>query len=510
MKWVSPISVKRLPPEFEMWMGGFVLMSCLWLVMFKGQMDLLCALMVFGSLLLISLRDQTAAALLTIAFLNLLGDVRRIVAASFGQPTLDLLLLVGPGIALILAIQLVSRVRLRDPLSKAMLVLLVVMIGEIFNPQQGGLSVGISGILFYIAPVLWFWIGRELASPAVVERLLYNVLFPLALAAGVLGLCQNFIGFLPYEQAWINIASKTYVVLHVGNAIRAFGFSVSSSEYAELLAMGAAGTAAAFFGSRRYWMIAFPLLVTTVVLASSRGVLIRLIMSLTVVWAMRKGGRFRIRDFAYVGSLALVCLLAIGLMASRLTPPAAQASQKDSTTQSLLAHQTGGFAHPLDPRYSTAGIHSEMIFYGVKEGFTDPIGHGLGSTTLAATKFGGDPNTSSSEMDISDMFIGLGLLGGLVYVYIVFAAISRAFAYIQAVKLTVSLPVLAVLVSTLSTWLIGGQYSTSTVVCFLIGALAHEGKLVDSPIAAENISNSGRGLEGGELAQIGVPRPSPL
>jgi hypothetical protein len=503
MKRVSPITVKRLPPEFQMWMGGFMLMSCLWLLMLKGQMDLLCALMIFGSLLLISLRDQAAAALLTIAFLNLLGDIRRIVAASFGQPTLDLLLLVGPGMALVLAFPLLSRVRLRDPLSKAMIVLLVVMIGEIFNPQQGGLSVGVSGILFYIAPVLWFWIGRELASPAVVERLLYNVLFPLALAAGILGLCQNFIGFLPYEQAWIDIASKTYVVLHVGNAIRAFGFSVSSSEYAELLAMGAAGTAAAFFGSRRNWVMAFPLLVTTVVLASSRGVLIRLLLSLTVVWAMRKGGRFRIRDLAYVGSLALLCLIAVGLMASRFNPAAGVPSPQDSATQSLLAHQTGGFAHPLDPRYSTAGIHSKMILYGIKEGFTNPVGHGLGSTTLAATKFGGDPNTSSSEMDVSDMFIGLGLFGGLVYLYIVFAAIRKAFAYIQAVKLTVSLPVLAVLVSTLSTWLIGGQYSTSTVVCFLIGALAHEQKLVD-PIAAETIYSSGGGREG-DLAPIGVP-----
>jgi hypothetical protein len=144
-----------------------------------------------------------------------------------------------------------------------------------------------------------------------------------------------------------------------------------------------------------------------------------------------------------------------------------------------------------------------MVLYGIKEGFTDPIGHGLGSTTLAATKFGGDPNTSSSEMDISDMFIGLGLLGGPVYLYIVFAAIRRAFAYTQAVRLTVSLPVLAVLVSTLSTWMIGGQYSTSAVVCFLIGALAYDRNSVDA-ITAENIYSDGVGREG-DLAPITVP-----
>ena len=118
-----------------------------------------------------------------------------------------------------------------------------------------------------------------------------------------------------------------------------------------------------------------------------------------------------------------------------------------------------------------------MIMFGLEEGFLNPLGHGLGSTTLAATKFGGDPNASSSEVDVSDMFISLGLIGGLIYLYIVFAAFRRAFAYTQVVSLTVSLPVLAILVSTVATWMIGGQYSTSSTVCFLIGALAHRRKI---------------------------------
>jgi hypothetical protein len=496
MKTVSPITVRRLPPEFQMWMGGFMLMSCLWLLMLRGQMDLLCALMIFGGLLLISLRERATAALLTLAFLSLLGDVRRVVAASFGQPTLDLLLLVGPGMAVVLAFPLLLRVRLSERLSRAMFLLLAVMIAEIFNPQQGGVSVGLSGALFYIAPVLWFWVGRELASPAVVERLLYNILFPLAVAAAVLGLCQNFIGFLPFEQAWIDVASKTYVVLHVGSAVRAFGFSVSSAEYAALLAMGAGGTAAAYFGSKRHWVVAVPLLVAMVVLASSRGVLIRLIMSFAVVWVMRKGGRFASRKIVYAAILALASLLALALIALHFAPSEAAPSEKSSATQSLLAHQTGGFAHPLDPRYSTAGVHSDMIMLGLKEGFLNPLGHGLGSTTLAATKFGGDPNASSSEVDVSDMFISLGLIGGLIYVYIVFATFRRAFAYTQAASLTVSLPVLAILVSTVATWMIGGQYSTSSTVCFLIGALVHEEKLERSEISPENIYRPLKALEG--------------
>ena len=170
---------------------------------------------------------------------------------AFGQPAQDLLLLVGPAMAFVLAFPLLLKVRLKDNLSKAMLFLLVVMALEIFNPKQGGLSVGLSGAIFYIAPVLWFWVGRHYGSPAVVEKLIYRVIFPLAFLAALLGFLQTFIGFLPYEQAWIDIAAKSYTALHLGGSIRAFGFSVSGTEYAVLLMFGVVGVAAAYFGSKQ-------------------------------------------------------------------------------------------------------------------------------------------------------------------------------------------------------------------------------------------------------------------
>ena len=94
------------------------------------------------------------------------------------------------------------------------------------------------------------------------------------------------------------------------------------------------------------------------------------------------------------------------------------------------------------------------------------------------------------------MFISLGLIGGLIYLYIVFAAFRRAFAYTQVVSLTVSLPVLAILVSTVATWMIGGQYSTSSTVCFLIGALAHEERSETSEISRASIYSPLKALEG--------------
>jgi hypothetical protein len=476
--------------EILLWIGGFGLMVCLWILLVFGQMDLLCSLLILGVLLLSAVHNRGTAALLTLFFLSVLGDVRRIVAASFGQPPLDLLLLIGPVIAAILGFGALIRVRLSDGLAKAMFVLLGLMVLEVFNPMQGGISVGLSGALFYIAPVLWFWVGRQFASPALVERLLYRIVFPLSVLAAVLGLCQTFIGFLPYQQAWIEIASKSYVALYVGHFVRAFGFSVSSAEYAALLAIGAAGTAAAFFGRHRYWILATPLLIVAVVLASSRGVVIKVVMSLAVVLVLRRGGRLAIRQILSTGLLLAAGLVSIWAVASHMAPEEDTAA-KSSAAASLIAHQTGGFAHPLDSRYSTAGIHSNMVLYGLTQGFEDPIGHGLGSTTLAATKFGGDPSVSSSEMDISDMFISLGFVGGLLYLYVVFASFRRAVQYLQEVETGISLPIVAILVSTITTWMIGGQYSTSSLICFLIGAIAYPNNPQVEPILqATNRSSS--------------------
>ena len=166
-----------------MWCGGLALLLVLLVLLVRGQMDLLCAVLATGGLLLLSLIDKPRAILYTLVYLIFLGEIRRIVTVSFGPSKLDLLLLVAPLLSFYFSLPLLLDLRLRDLLSKAFFVLLVTMVLEIFNPQQGGLVVGVSGALFYIVPVLWFWIGRQYASPSILEWLLYRILLPLSSAS---------------------------------------------------------------------------------------------------------------------------------------------------------------------------------------------------------------------------------------------------------------------------------------------------------------------------------------
>ena len=471
---------QNLLPNLSLWVGGLLLVGALWFVLVEGMFHLLLAIILGGTILAISRTNKALSAILTIGYLFIMGDVRRIVALLAPQPAFDPLLLIGPVVGLVLALPALARLRLKDGLSKAMLALLVVMALQIFNPTQGSLSVGLSGAFFYIVPVLWFWVGRSLASPELIERLLYRVLTPLAVAAAALGLCQTFIGFLPYQQAWIDLASRVYTSLYVGASVRPFGFSISAAEYATLLVFGTLIVFAALFAGKRSYILLSPLLITSLVLASGRGVIVKTVFTLVVVWMVRKGQKLNPFTLAGIVVFGVLSLAGLSYVASRYAPPEESPRAHTTAAQAALSHQLGGLGHPFDKKYSTAGLHSAMALGALTQGISHPLGFGLGSTTFAGQKLDSNSSKSadfaqgSSEVDLSDMFTALGVIGGIIYLVVAGLVLREVVGYVQTTPRAIGLPVLALVVSTVGGWLVGGQYSTSALLFFLFGALAYQ------------------------------------
>jgi hypothetical protein len=456
-----------------MWMGGGLLLVGLWLLLITGQIHLLCALVFAVPLLLLAVYDKESALVWTFVYLMLLGDIRRVVSDIAAPATFDPLLLVVPVVTAVLVVPSLLNLKLREPLSKAVLALLVVMCAEVVNPKQGGLGIGLSGVFFYIVPVMWFWIGRSLGSAALVQRIIYRVVLPLGLGAGILGLCQNFIGFLPYQQTWITAVEKVYTSLYVGSSVRAFGFSVSAAEYATLLEYSIAVAVAAYMASSRIWIGAVPILATALILSGGRGLTIKLVVVLSVLWVVRRGKKLNAVTLAGTAVLGVLSVASLSFLAAQFASTANAGRQGGSAAQDALAHQLGGLAHPFDEKYSSAGLHSNMVLTGVVEGIMSPLGHGLGATTFAAQKFGSDSEPGSSELDFSDMFISLGVVGGVLYVAVAAFGIRTALRFVRETRLRIGLPVLAILIATLGGWLIEGQYSTCSIVFFILGSLVH-------------------------------------
>jgi hypothetical protein len=455
------------------WLTGLCFLIPAGYLFVHGQMRVLIALMCFGTLLMCWILDRTMGMVATFSFLLFLGDIRRItdmIAPAYAG--LDLLLVVAPVFAIYLAVPLLLRLKVDDRLSKAVLALMAIMLLEILNPRQGGIAVGVGGAMFFVVPILWFWIGRNYATDRMTFLLLYRVFLPIGILDGLLGVAQAYIGFFPWEKAWAMKLGSQYT-FSAGH-MRSFGFSTGASEFASTLLIASICVMAAIFAGRRAYMLLLPILLAASVLSSSRGLIVKLLFGGAMIWAVRsKGGR------NWVPRLIFALVVGAGLVWYSASHAGGedpgQPPGKSTTAQIATEHVTHGLANPLEAKYSTAGVHWQIFVGGIVKGFTYPIGTGIGAITLAAGKFTtGKLSTGSSEVDISDVFTTMGFFGGFLYLYIIYMVFRMAFFYVREGALIMSLPYMGLFAALLGAWIALGQYSTAPLVWFCIGSLVRK------------------------------------
>jgi hypothetical protein len=476
------------------------LLALVWLLV-QGRVNLLTVLFALTVLVAASVVSKPLCICFTLGYLFLLGDIRRVVAMLGGYPTLDPLLLVGPAISMLLALPILLRLRLKDPISKAMLALMAVMGLEVANPRQGPIVVGLAGAMFFIVPTFWFWIGREYGTDKLLETVIYKIVIPIAVLDALLGACQTFVGFFPWELAWIHnsIANSSSLSLG-GNFYRAFGFSVNVAEYDELLLVASTCVAAAFFSGRRFYGLLFPGLAVMLFLASSRGSIVRCLFAVAAAWALSsRGGR------GWMMRLPFAIALGVGLLALVLSQISSGNSNSGTTSavSASLQHQSQGLEHPLDNHQSTAGLHASMVVGGFKKGFLNPIGRGIGAVTLGSSRLGGDESAAgSTEVDISDAFVSMGIVGGLLYLYIVWIVLGQAVTFGRTAPKFLGLPALGILAALFGSWMAVGQYALTPLVWFVIGVLSRHGvRKASRPIIVDGVAST----KASPLAGMTVP-----
>jgi hypothetical protein len=411
----------------------------------------------------VSFYSRVGAVSAAMIFLAFLGDYRRYVGFFEGYPQSDLLLLVGPAAAAFLLGQalMYGRLALSTGLSKLIAALMLMMIIEIFNPQQGGLDVGFAGALFYIAPLLWFWVGRVYATREFLGHFSLRTLVGIGLLAALWGLYQSYRGLFAFEQLWVDQIG--YGALYISDeVIRAIGFFNSSAEYQRFLIITAIVLLAAWLAERSRLVLLLPIVLVAVFLSAARGPVIMFAAAAVVVWAISARSLAlwlpRLLGAAALGGAALVLLLTV-----------LQTTSFSGRIAPLVSRQVEGLLDPANAEKSTATGHLEMIRNGVSYGFTSPAGRGLGATTLAASKYG--EKTINAEVDFANLMLSLGLLGGLLYAAIVVVVLVKAVRWWMIERHTLALVTLGILVVTLGSWLIGGEYSAAALIWFVIGSM---------------------------------------
>lgn len=401
-------------------------------------------------------------------YLILLGDIRRIVGWLTSFPTNDPLLLVAPAFVVILVLPVFYRLRLSDKLSKAVFALIAMMFLQMFNPGQGGILVGFSGALFYMVPLLWFWVGRKYGNEDFGSTVVYRIMIPAAVAAALLGIYQIYFGLLPWEQAWVDHAS--YAALYIGGkSIRSIGFSTSSQEYANLLLMSSTCCFAGLVVGKKWLILPLSVILPALFLASSRGSIIHLVLAVVLILTFKSRNKATL-PIRFVAASIVVIGGGILLLSNFANY---KAGASEGAASYAIAHQVNGLSHPLDSRYSTAGLHSAEIMSGLLGALKHPIGYGTGETSIAS-KFSTSGQVLATEFDISDQFINLGLPGGLLYLLVVILSIKVGYDYLHCGRRDLSLAVFALYFSFLGDWLFPGEYGNGPLLWILIGTASAE------------------------------------
>jgi len=399
------------------------------------------------------------------AFLTCLGDIRRLLVPVVGWSGADPILMVGPVFTVLLTgfALLTRRVSLNSTLSKWMLAFTGILVVQIFNPVQGGLMVGVAGALLIIVPTFWFWIGQAFASKRLVYTLFFYVVVPLTVVALVMGFVQLADGYLPYQLEWYRIAGYT-ALGDTEDTLRPISIFPNITEYLNYVSLAIVLLVAAVLHSdassrlRQVGILLIPIALIALLLAGSRGPVIMSVFVIVLMWAVQGQSLA-----SWVPRLAIAGLIGVvGFVWSLNQASSLQGSERVQANLERQAQllETGG----------TASIHANLAWTAVYHGAVkQPLGMGIGSITLAASKFGGEG--FNSEKDITNMFIATGLIGGVVYLVVVSLVAWRAIRYWIKARSLIALCLFGTLAVTGLSWLHPGHYVITPMVWLLIGAL---------------------------------------
>ena len=159
---------------------------------------------------------------------------------------------------------------------------------QIFNPLQGGLVVGLSGAMFTLAPLVWFYFGQFVTDDFITRTL--RLMIVVGLVTSLWGVYQLVFGYTAFEQYWI-ANTDFYNSINVGHVERALATfpAPKSGGYAELGAIAAFGfvSAQSRLRGRLLWALAGLTLIGFVLLSGQRSAVFGLALGLVVLLTLR-------------------------------------------------------------------------------------------------------------------------------------------------------------------------------------------------------------------------------
>ncbi|HEV7745537.1 MAG TPA: O-antigen ligase family protein [Pyrinomonadaceae bacterium] len=370
--------------------------------------------------LLVSLEAGLFAMML---FEPLRGFLRRAQYLFLPYSSTDPIHVVTPLITLMAFAMLLQRQKLRifraTPLAGLVSILGLIYFLEVFNPLQGGVTVGLSGALFMLVPVGWFYFGQDM-KPEFMETAL-RLLVVLGILTSLYGLYQLTYGFPSFEQYWID-NTEFYNSISVGNVKRALATYSSAEEWGRYIEIG--GVIAFGFGAtaannlRRFgWFGCGGVLTVMLMLTGQRTAIFGLILGVVILLMLGAKSRR-----GAVGRLLLIVAPVVLVAAFAQAPTNDDMlSHGDDTMGTVLSHSARGTLRPekeesLQERLKNwTFLFTEVIPYR-------PLGIGIGGTSVGAWRFNSELDLPPIDSYFISTVLTCGLPAALLFMWILLRA----------------------------------------------------------------------------------------
>lgn len=409
--WMAPLQAASLFTVWAIGSGGETL-----------RMWILAALVWLMSMPLLAGLEATLIAMMV--FEPLRGLLRRAQYLFVNYSSEDPIHMVTPIVTLIALMVLVRKRRLNQfwstPLAGWVTLLAVIFFLEIFNPLQGGLFVGLSGALFVLVPLVWFYFGQ-----AVNEKFMHTAMklvILLGIIGSLYGVYQLMFGYPSFEQYWIE-NTDMYQSIAVGHVKRALGTFSSAEEWGRYTEIGALIALGFFAGAKQLkakvgWLLCAAALLGGVLLSGQRTAIFGFMVGLVAL--MMFSARSWRAGFARV-ALLLIPLTLIFVFAQAPTDDEVWSKAEDERVSAVLTHTRRGTLKPtqedsLQIRFQNWGdLITSVVPYR-------PLGAGIGAGSLSDMRTNRDSDLPPIDNFILVLAISCGIPGALVFTWILVRA----------------------------------------------------------------------------------------
>lgn len=408
MLWLAPLQAASLFTVWAIGNGGetlraWILAAMLWLMsmpLLAGLEGTLIAMMVFEPLRGLIRRSQYL-------IVNYSGE--------------DPIHVLTPLVTIMALAVLVRKEGLgmlwRTPLAGWVSVLGLILFLGIFNPLQGSLYVGLTGALFILVPVVWFYFGQS-----VNEKFLYMsfvLMIGLGIVGSLYGVYQLTFGYPSFEQYWLD-NTDFYASIAVGHVTRALGTFSSAEEWGRYTEFGAiAALGLALMSNQRrsrrvVWFVCTGALVIGVLLSGQRTAVFGLIIGVGTLIML---GARSLRGAAARLAVMLVPVVLVAVFASAPTEDELWSRGDNEGITTVLTHTKKGTLKPADEdslqiRFE---IWGDLITSVIP---SRPLGAGIGAGSLGDMRSKHDSDLPPIDNFILVLAVACGIPGALLLVWI--------------------------------------------------------------------------------------------